>query len=99
MYERESIEQYSRIVHEYEDGRQVRLTINTFNGKEYLHLREYYLNFDGDSLPSSKGISVPLDLANSYELFAGLVEILSLAESRDKIMEYFSDMFEQLYQS
>jgi len=99
MYERESIEQYSRIVHEYEDGRQVRLTINTFNGKEYLHLREYYLNFDGDSLPSSKGISVPLDLANSYELFAGLVEILSLAESRDKIMEYFSDMFEELYQS
>jgi predicted AAA+ superfamily ATPase len=99
MYEKESIEQYSRIVHEYEDGRQVKLTINTFNGKEYLHLREYYLNFDGDSLPSSKGISVPLDLANSYELFTGLVEILSLAESRSKIMEYFSDMFEELYQS
>ena len=80
MYEAESIEQYNKVVHEYEDGRQVRLTINTFNGKEYLHLREYYLNFDGDAMPSTKGISIPLDLTNSYELFIGLVEILSLAE-------------------
>jgi|TARA_B110000495_G_C22898294_1_gene524133 hypothetical protein len=99
MYEAESIEQYNKVVHEYEDGRQVRLTINTFNGKEYLHLREYYLNFDGDALPSTKGISIPLDLTNSYELFIGLVEILSLAESKEQIIEHFRETFETIYQA
>jgi hypothetical protein len=99
MYKAESSELYSRIVHEYDDGRQVKLTINNFNGIEYLHLRQYYLSFEGDSLPSSKGISIPLDLTNSYELFAGLVEILSLAEGRENILEYFKDTFDQLYQS
>jgi len=99
MYRAESSELYSRIVHEYDDGRQVKLTINNFNGIEYLHLRQYYLNFEGDSMPSSKGISIPLDLTNSYELFAGLVEILSLAESRDSILSYFRDTFDELYRS
>jgi len=99
MYRAESSELYSRIVHEYDDGRQVKLTINNFNGVEYLHLRQYYLNFEGDSMPSSKGISMPLDLTNSYELFAGLVEILSLAESRDSILSYFRDTFDELYRS
>lgn len=98
MYKTESTELYSRIVHEYEDGRQVKLTINNFNGVEYLHLRQYYLNFEGDSMPSNKGISIPLDLTNSYELFAGLVEILSLAEGRENILSYFKDTFEDLYQ-
>lgn len=99
MYKTESSELYSRIVHEYEDGRQVKLTINNFNGVEYLHLRQYYLNFEGESMPSSKGISIPLDLTNSYELFGGLVEILSLAEGRENILSYFKDTFEDLYQS
>jgi|TARA_R110002110_G_scaffold42549_8_gene133396 hypothetical protein len=93
-------EEFSRIVHVSEDGsNQIRLTVNTFRGKEYLHLRKYYMSFEEDWLPTKDGISMPLDLTNSYELFTGLVEILSLAESRDRVLEYFQDAFNATYNS
>ena len=91
-------EVYSRIVHENEDGlEQVRLTINTFREVEYIHLRKYYLDFNEEWQPSSKGIAMPLNLSNSYELFAALVEILSLAESKDMIMKHFGKIFNEVY--
>jgi hypothetical protein len=40
---------------------------------------------------------MPLDFNNSRELFSGLVEILSLAESKDIIEEHFSDMIKDVY--
>ena len=42
---------------------------------------------------------MPLDLDNSYQLFTGLVEILSLAESRDRVLEHFEDAFTATYNS
>ena len=93
-------EVYSRIVHENEDGlEQVRLTVNTFREVEYIHLRKYYLDFNAEWQPSSKGIAMPLSLSNSYELFAALVEILSLAESKDTIMKHFGKIFNEVYNS
>ena len=91
-------EEFSRVVHISEEGDyQVRLTVNTFRGKEYLHLRKYYLSFDEEWLPTKDGIALPLDLDNSYQLFTGLVEILSLAESRDRGLEHFKDAFTEAY--
>ena len=40
---------------------------------------------------------MPLDFDNSRELFAGLVEILSLAESKQIIEEHFSDLIQDIY--
>ena len=42
---------------------------------------------------------MPLNLSNSYELFAALVEILSLAESKDMIMKHFGKIFNEVYNS
>ena len=75
---------YERVINE-KDNIQVRLVINTFRGVEYLSLRKYYLDFEEEWLPSKEGISIPLDLDNTQELFTGLVEILSLAESKSII--------------
>ena len=91
---------YERIIHENEDKFfQVRLSINKFRGIEYLHLRRYYLDFFGEWKPSNEGISIELGLSNTTELFTGLVEILSLAESKDIIQEHFSDILSYLYQT
>ena len=94
----EAAEAYSRVIH-YDTVKelQVRLTINTFRGIEYIHLRKYYLDFDEEWKPSPEGIAMPLDLTNSRELFSGLVEILSLAESKGIIEEHFSDLIQDLY--
>lgn len=91
---------YERIIH-YDPVKehQIKLTLNEFRGVEYLHLRKYYQDFDETWKPSNEGISMPLDLTNSRELFSGLVEILSLAESRSVIEEHFSDLIKDLYVS
>ena len=88
---------YYRIIHETPD-KQIRLVINEFREVEYLHLREYYLDFEEVWLPSNKGVSMPLTLENSKELFAGLLEILSLGESKALILETFKELIEETYQ-
>jgi len=89
---------YERVIHYDEEKHiQIRLAIKEFRGIEYLHLRKYYQDFDEEWKPSTEGISVPLDFNNSRELFAGLVEIISLAESKEIIEEHFLDLIEGLY--
>ena len=84
---------YERIIHYNEEKEtQVRLTVSSFRGIEYLHLRKYYLAFDEEWMPSSEGIAMEIDFDNSREHFAGLVEILSLAESKEILEEHFKDL-------
>lgn len=91
---------YERILN-YDENKevQVRLTINTFYGVEYMHVREYYLDFTEEWKPTPKGVAMPLSLENSREMFSGLVEILSLAESKNILEEHFKDILDNLYQS
>lgn len=87
---------YERVINE-KDNIQIRLVINTFRGVEYLSLRKYYLDFEEEWLPSKEGISIPLDLENTQELFTGLVEILSLAESKSIIEDEFKEILDEIY--
>ncbi len=87
---------YERVIREG-DTEQIRLVINTFRDIEYISLRKYYLDFDEEWLPSKEGITMPLDLDNSRELFVGLVEILSLAESKNILEEEFKEILDEIY--
>jgi hypothetical protein len=40
---------------------------------------------------------MPLDIENAQELFTGLVEILSLAESKSILEEEFKEILDQIY--
>lgn len=94
----EAPEVYEKIISENEEAtEQIRLTINTFREIEYLHLRKYYLDFDGDFKPSKDGIAMKLDFENSRGLFEGLVEILSLAEAKGILESHFKDILDQIY--
>jgi hypothetical protein len=95
----ESSEIYTKIIfQDYEKHIQVRLCINEFRGIEYLHLRKYYQDFDEEWKPSSEGISMPLDIDNAKLLFEGTAEIISLAESKEIIEEYFGELIGNIYQ-
>lgn len=87
---------YEKIINQKETE-QVRLVINTFRGVEYLSLRKYFLDFEEEWLPSREGITMPLDIDNSRELFVGLVEILSLAESKSILESEFKDILDEIY--
>jgi hypothetical protein len=87
---------YSRII--TNDGlKQVRLYINEFRDQEYLHIREFYLDFDEEWKPTPKGISIPLEIETSKELFIAISEILSLAESKKVVEEIFGDLIRGIY--
>lgn len=89
---------YSRIIHSVDDFTQIRLTINRFRSVEYMHIRKYYMDFEGEWLPTKDGISMPLGITNSMELFSGLLEIISLAESQESVMNAFKDLIKDIYQ-
>lgn len=94
----EAPEVYEKVIHyDSEKEVQIRLTVSTFRGVEYLSVRKYYLDFSEEWKPSTEGISMPLDFNNSRELFVGLTEILSLAESKEIIEENFKDLIENIY--
>lgn len=89
---------YYRVIRETEDA-QVRLTINEFYGVEYISLREYYRDWDGEWQATPKGITMPLSIPVTQELFKGLVEVLSLAESKSFLQEHFKDTLDDLYET
>ena len=94
----EAPEVYEKLISENTEGtEQVKLTINEFRGVEYMHLRKYYLDFEGDFKPSKDGVAMPLDFQNSRALFEGLVEILSLAEAKGILESQFKDILDKIY--
>ena len=94
----EAPEIYEKIISENEGGtEQIRLTINEFRGVEYLHLRKYYLDFEGEFKPSKDGVAMSLNFENSKSLFEGLVEIISLAEAKDILETHFKDILDKIY--
>jgi hypothetical protein len=94
----EAPELYERVIHEdTEKCVQIRLTISTFRGIEYMGVRKYYQDFDEDWKPTPDGISFPITIENSRELFIGLTEILSLAESKEILEQEFKEAITDLY--
>ncbi len=73
---------YEKLI--YEDtakNTQIRLTVSMFNDIEYLSIRKYYQDFDENWLPTPDGVSFPISIDNSVNLFKAISDILSLAET------------------
>jgi|TARA_R110001606_G_C15016933_1_gene609224 hypothetical protein len=87
---------YEKVIQE-NDMEQVRLVINTFRDVEYISLRKYYMDFEEEWKPTRQGVTMVLDLDNSRHLFEGLVEILSLAESKAILEDNFKDLLDEIY--
>ena len=71
--------------------------VNTFRDIEYLSIRKYYQDFDEEWKPSKDGITMPIDFNNTRNLLAGMLEIVSLAESKDMIESEFKELIDQIY--
>jgi len=89
---------YEKIILEQEDKEiQYRLVVSTFRDVEYVHIRKYYLDFEGEYKPTKEGVCIPFELNSLSNLFEGLVELLSLTESKTIIQEHFKDLLKDLY--
>ena len=52
------------------------ITVSEYRGKQYINLREYYLNDDGELKPGKKGISLTVEQWNKLTEQADAVELL-----------------------
>ena len=96
LYEAPAV--YEKVISINEDNsEQIRLVVNSFKGKEYLHLRKYYQDFDEEWKPTREGIALPIDLDNTRELFDALVEILSISEVKGVLETHFKEVLDKIY--
>ncbi len=66
----------AELIHAFEKnsgGEEVRISLTTYKGREYLDIRVYYQGDDGEKHPTKKGITLSLDLLS--ELEAGLSKL------------------------
>ena len=88
----ESPIQYEKIIYENEaKAYQLRLVVNEFRGVQYIHLRKYFLTYEGEYQASKEGISMEAGLSNIYSLLDGLLEIVSHEEAIEAVNTYFSN--------
>ena len=86
---------YERLIEEnMEKGFQVKLVVNEFRDVIYIHLRKYFLSYEGEWVPSREGISIPASIKNIHSLLYGLFDVCAKAEGRE-VIEYFSDKIKE----
>lgn len=64
---------------------QVKLVVSSFKGTIYLSIRKYFLSFDEGYVPSKEGISMEFEVASSFALLEGMLEICSDAEGVEAV--------------
>lgn len=90
--EPESDELYEKLIYDNQDKfYQLRLVVNEFRGKQYIHIRKYFMTYEGDYQASREGISMEASMNNIFSLLDGLMEICSKEESAALIAQYFGD--------
>ena len=79
------------ITEDLEKFEQIRLVLQEFRGSQYLHLRKYYLDFDGEWMPTKTGVCFVVDLTSVLSLFEGLVKMLADSEILHVLLEHSDD--------
>ena len=88
---------YEKLIYEnLEKGFQYRLTVSEFREVEYIHVRKYFLSYEGEWIPTKEGASIPASIQNVYQLLDGLLEICSKSEGVDAIATHLMDKISDL---
>lgn len=88
---------YEKVIFENLDkGFQYRLTVSEFREVQYIHIRKYFLSYEGDFVPTKEGAAIPATIQNTFALLDGLIEICSAEESIDSIASHFEQKIADL---
>lgn len=88
---------FERVIYENEvKAYQLRVVANLFRDVEYLHIRKYFLSYEGEYTPSKEGISIPMSIQNIYAILDALIELCAKAETVDSITKHFEQKISDL---
>ena len=82
-----------------EKGFQYRLTVSEFRDLEYLHVRKYFLSYEGEWMATKEGAAIPATIQNTFALLDGLLEICSKAEGNEAIISHLETKISHLKQN
>lgn len=77
-------------------GYQYRLTVSEFRELEYLHIRKYFLSYEGEWVATKEGAAIPASIQNTYALLDGLLELCSKAEGNEAIIQHLETKISDL---
>lgn len=90
-------ELYEKLIYQNEDKfYQLRLVVNEFRNKQYVHVRKYFQTYEGEYQASKEGISMEASMGNILSLLDGLLEIVSKEEGIAAITEHFGSKILEL---
>jgi hypothetical protein len=70
---------------------QVRLVVSEFRGKQYLHLRKYYLTYESEWKPTKDGVCLEISISNIVHLFEGLTKLLARSDVLHIVLANLTD--------
>jgi hypothetical protein len=92
----EEPELYEKLIYENLDKfYQLRLVVNEFRGKQYVHIRKYFQTYEGEFQASREGVSMEASICNILALLDGLMEICSKEEVREVIESHFGKILSE----
>jgi hypothetical protein len=91
------MEVYEKLIYEnMEKGYQYRLTVSEFREQEYLHIRKYFLSYEGEWVATKEGAAIPATIQNTYAILDGLLELCSQAEGNEAIVAHLQTKISDL---
>jgi len=91
------LEIYEKVLYEnMEKGYQYRLTVSEFREVEYLHIRKYFLSYEGEWMATKEGAAIPATIQNTFALLDGLLEVCSKAEGNEAIIDHLESKISYL---
>ena len=92
----EEQEYYEKLIYQDDNKSfQLRLVVNTFKERTYVHLRKYFLSYESEWVASKEGVSMEASLDNILSLLDGLMEIVSHEEARDTVLKHFEEFMDK----
>jgi len=86
------LEIYEKLIYENLDkGYQYRVTVSEFRDQEYLHVRKYFLSYEGEWIPSKEGSAFPCTIQNTYTMLDALLDICSRVEGEDALARHLEN--------
>jgi hypothetical protein len=88
---------YEKLIYQNDDkSYQLKLVVNSFREKYYVHIRKYFLSYESEWVASKEGVSMEASMHNILSLLDGLLEIVSKEEGSELINKHFKERLDAI---
>lgn len=88
---------YSKTIYQNDEtGTQYKITLSEFREKEYIHVRKYFLSYEGEWLATKEGAGFLASIQNTYALLEGLLDICSKIEGKEALFSMLEDKLNEI---